>query len=65
VGATLLASCEARAAQAGFTRAALMATLPGVPFYARHGYAAAEPISQRCGDVAVRFVPMSKDLLRI
>jgi GNAT superfamily N-acetyltransferase len=65
VGATLLASCEARAVAAGFTRTALMATLPGVPFYARHGYVAGEPISQRCGDVAVRFVPMSKDMLQI
>ncbi|MDO6413035.1 GNAT family N-acetyltransferase [Sphingomonas sp. BIUV-7] len=65
VGAALLAACEDRARNAGFTRTALMATLPGVPFYARHDYVAGEPISQRCGDISVCFVPMSKELLRI
>lgn len=65
VGAALLSSCEERAADAGFTRTALMATLPGVPFYARHNYVAGEPITQPCGDISVRFVPMNKDLLQI
>jgi GNAT superfamily N-acetyltransferase len=65
VGAALLASCEARARDAGFGRAALMATLPGVPFYERHDYVAGEAVLQPCGDVPVRFVPMSKSLLHI
>lgn len=65
VGATLLSACERRARDAGFGRAALMATLPGVPFYARHGYVAAESIGHPCGDRLVRFVPMSKALLPI
>lgn len=65
VGATLLTACETRAAKAGFTRTALMATLPGVPFYARHGYVAGDPVSHPCGDISIGFVPMSKDLLHI
>jgi GNAT superfamily N-acetyltransferase len=62
VGAALLKACEAAAAAAGFARTELMATLPGVPFYAAHGYAAQGEISLDCGGVAVRFVPMSKPL---
>jgi len=62
VGAALLADCEARARAAGFTRTALMATLPGVPFYARHGYVPEAPITQDCGGLTVGFVPMSKDI---
>lgn len=64
VASRLLAECEARAAAAGFTRMALMATLPGVPFYAARGYAAGEPIEQRCGETPVRFVPMSREVRR-
>ena len=36
------AACESAAAKAGFARAALGATLTGVPFYARHGYVETE-----------------------
>ncbi len=64
VGAALLAACEAAAAEAGFTRAALMATLPGVPFYARHDYVAAARRSFEFGGIAVDFVPMEKSLIR-
>lgn len=38
IGSLLLAACEAAAAQAGFTRVELGATLTGVALYARHGY---------------------------
>lgn len=62
VGAALLKACEDAAAAAGFTRTELMATLPGVPFYAVHGYAGGEPISVDCGGVPVGFVPMAKSL---
>ncbi len=64
VGAALLAACEAAAIEHGFTRAALMATLPGEPFYARHGYTAGTATTLDLGGVAVRFVPMEKNLLR-
>ena len=53
---------EAAARGAGFTTGALMATLPGVPFYAAHGYVAGAPVVHDCGGVAVRFVPMTKPI---
>ena len=62
VGGLLLAECERQAHAAGFTRTALMATLPGEPFYARHGYIAEQAIAQPCGEISVRFIPMSKRL---
>jgi GNAT superfamily N-acetyltransferase len=64
VASGLLAACEEEARQAGFLRAALMATLPGLPFYAAHGYVADEAIDHPCGDTTVPFVPMEKVLLR-
>jgi GNAT superfamily N-acetyltransferase len=60
----LLQACEAAASEAGFVRMALMATLPGVPFYAAQGYVPEAPIEHRCGEVSVRFVPMTKELLQ-
>lgn len=62
VGAALLKACEDAATAAGFTRTELMATLPGEPFYAVHGYQPRPGISLDCGGVAVRFVPMTKPL---
>lgn len=63
VGAKLLHACESAAATAGFVQTQLMATLPGVPFYAARGYSAGEPISLDCGGIAVPFLPMHKQLL--
>lgn len=40
IASAILSACEDAARAAGFTRAALGATLTGVPFYARRGYAA-------------------------
>lgn len=62
VGAALLKACEGAAAAAGFTRTQLMATLPGQPFYAANAYAPGPAIDLDCGGVAVRFVPMHKQL---
>ncbi len=62
VGAALLAGCEAAARAAGFANGALMATLPGVPFYAAHGYVAGKAVHHDCGGVDVRFVPMTKSI---
>lgn len=64
VGAAILRACETAAATAGFGRTELMATLPGVPFYAAYGYVAATAIDYDCGGVPVRFVPMSRALLQ-
>jgi GNAT superfamily N-acetyltransferase len=63
VGRMLLEKCEAEAQKAGFSRAEMMATLPGVPFYARMGYiACGEYVHQAEGYVPVRFVKMEKAL---
>ena len=62
VGSRILDACERGAVAAGFTRAALMATLPGVPFYRARGYVPEATIEHPCGDVMVRFVPMEKVL---
>lgn len=59
----LLAHCEATAKHAGFTRAELVATLPGEPFYARHGYVAVERRNYALpGDQQIEFVPMRRVL---
>ncbi len=62
VGDALLGGCEAAAQTAGFGRAALMATLPGEPFYRAHGYVAGPSVTLDLGGVPVRFVPMEKPL---
>lgn len=63
VGTALLVACEAAAAGAGFRETALMATLPGMPFYAAHGYAADEAVTLDLGGTPVRFVPMRKTIV--
>lgn len=64
VASRLLEACESAARSHGFDRAVLMATLPGVPFYAARGYRAGAPIDHLCGAIPVRFVTMEKDLLQ-
>ena len=61
IGATLLAACADAARAKGFTRLELMSTLPGVPFYARLGFAAVEPIVDTLPDgTPVGFVRMTR-----
>ena len=61
LGRAILERSEAEAGQAGFTTLTLMATLPGVPFYERHGYVAGPAIQYPLpGGLEIRFVPMSK-----
>jgi GNAT superfamily N-acetyltransferase len=64
IASRLLTACEEAARAAGFGRTALMATLPGLPFYAAHGYVAGTPVDHPCGDTTVPFVPMDKVLLQ-
>ncbi len=52
IGGAILDACESAARQAGFGTAALMATLPGVPFYTAHGYIAGEQLSYNCGQIS-------------
>ena len=60
---SLLARCEADAWSRGFRRLELMATLPGVRFYAAQGFEPAASIQWPLGDgLAIEFVPMSKAL---
>jgi len=59
VGRRLLTHCSAAAVAAGFTSLELMATLPGVPFYAALGFREVEAVRDMLPDgVALRFVRM-------
>lgn len=63
LGRALLQHCEAAARAAGFRRAELMATLPGVPLYSALGYDALEPVTHPLPDgQTVDFVRMGKRL---
>jgi GNAT superfamily N-acetyltransferase len=57
----LLAFCEREAKTAGFAAVELVATLPGEPFYARHGYVSAGRRSYALpGERRIDFVPMRR-----
>ena len=63
IGRSILATCEAAAVQAGFRRAEMGATLPGVPMYAALGYAGDEVIDIDMGDgYNLRCIRMEKSL---
>lgn len=63
LGRRLLEHCEAQALEAGFSRAELMATLPGVPLYAAAGYSTLERIThQLSGRNPVELVRMGRVL---
>lgn len=64
VGDALLGACEGAAAARGFRQTALMATLPGQPFYAARGYVPEAAVNLDLGGTMVSFVPMKKILLR-
>lgn len=63
IGKALLERCEDEARRAGFTRAELMSTLPGLRLYSRFGYIAGERIDYplKAGG-SIPFVPMEKPL---
>lgn len=63
IGSLLLAHCEARARERGFTRVELMATLPGVKLYGARGYVPGEMSPYPVGPgVMLELVRMSKAL---
>ena len=63
VGRALYAECVAAASAAGFRTLELMATLPGVPFYAALGFAEVEPVTDALPDgTRIRFVRMRREL---
>ena len=63
VGRSLFDECTRAAATAGFRSLELMATLPGVPFYAALGFEIVEQVTDRLpDDVPIRFVRMRRGL---
>lgn len=61
VGRLLLNACASAAASAGYTRLELMATLPGVPFYAAMGFTENEPVTDTLPDgTPLPFVRMTR-----
>ncbi|MBV9929308.1 MAG: GNAT family N-acetyltransferase [Acidobacteria bacterium] len=63
VAAAILETCEREARAEGFRSLELMATLPGVPFYAARGYEGIGRVSYEISDgVTIEFVPMRKEV---
>lgn len=63
IGTVILKHCEHDAQSFGFSRLELMATLPGVRLYARHGYVSDCPIQYELApELKIEFFPMSKTL---
>jgi GNAT superfamily N-acetyltransferase len=61
LGSRLLELSEAAGRDRGFVRFELMATLPGVRLYQRHGYVAGTPLDYPLPNGrTIRFVPMQK-----
>ncbi|MEM1178213.1 MAG: GNAT family N-acetyltransferase [Acidobacteriota bacterium] len=63
IGKLLLDHCEDAARRAGFTRAELMSTLPGLRLYSKFGYIASAGVDYPLkGGGSIPFVPMAKPL---
>src|SRR5438105_6387854 len=61
IGRAILARSEAEAIRAGFSSFELMATLPGVRLYEKHGYVPGPAIDHPLpGGLTIRMVPMQK-----
>jgi GNAT superfamily N-acetyltransferase len=64
IGTLLLERCEQEAKAHGFSRAELMATLPGVKLYAARGYVGTEMVRYEVGPgESIEFIPMGKNLV--
>lgn len=65
LGRQILEACEAAARAEGFTRLDLMGTLPGIPFYAAHGFRELERTDVALPDgVKIECAVMEKTLAR-
>ena len=62
VGKLILATCEASAKDAGFSRAEMMATLAGQPLYEACGYQIIEPTEAVVGEITIPLLKMGKAL---
>ncbi len=61
VGTMILQQCEAEAISAGYKKFELMATLPGLKLYQRHGYQVQHSIDYRLNErLSIEFVAMEK-----
>ena len=61
IGTMILNTCEAAAIKAGYKKLELMATLPGLKLYQRHGYLPQETVHYPLNDkLTIEFVAMSK-----
>jgi N-acetylglutamate synthase-like GNAT family acetyltransferase len=64
IGTLLLERCEKEARDRGFSRAELMATLPGVKLYAARGFVGADVVHFDMGrGETIEFIPMRKVLV--
>jgi GNAT superfamily N-acetyltransferase len=62
VGRLILELCESAAAQEGFSRLELMATISGYPLYIAYGFDPIERVNDSTGGAAVPLVKMSKTI---
>jgi GNAT superfamily N-acetyltransferase len=62
VGRRILELCQRAAADEGFTRLELMATLSGRPLYETFGFQMIEEVTDSSGGVAVPLVRMGKPI---
>ena len=63
IGSMIMQHCEQQALRAGFGKLELMATLPGIKLYEKHGFVAGEPIHYSLGgQLTIKFVPMYKKI---
>jgi len=62
IGSDILQHCEQKARERGYRRFSLMATLPGLRLYEKHGYIAEQSVEYPLkDDLTIRFVPMHKE----
>ncbi|KZN61438.1 GNAT family N-acetyltransferase [Pseudoalteromonas luteoviolacea] len=63
LGSMLMKKCESEAIAMGYSKLELMATLPGVKLYERHGFIQQGSIEYQLNDeTTITFVPMSKQI---
>jgi len=63
LGSMIMRHCEREALRAGFRKLELMATLPGLKLYEKHGFVAGKSIDYPLDDqLMIEFVPMCKDI---
>ncbi|MBQ4810008.1 GNAT family N-acetyltransferase [Pseudoalteromonas luteoviolacea] len=63
LGSMLMKKCESEAIKLGYSKLELMATLPGVKLYEKHGFSGRGSVEYQLSDeVTITFVPMYKQI---